>query len=185
MNSQNVTAGKPNIEGAIFVAPLGSTLPTDAVTALDAAYEELGYASDAGLANDMTRTSTEIKAWGGDTVLNVQTDKKDNFTLTLIEAKDENVLKQVFGDDNVTVSGTDIAIKVNSKELSAHSWVINMILSGGYLKRIVLPNAQVTNIDQVSYADASAVGYGLSLSCLPDSSGNTHYEYISAGTASV
>ena len=31
----NVTAGKPRTQGAVFAAAVGSTLPTDAVTALD------------------------------------------------------------------------------------------------------------------------------------------------------
>ena len=35
----NVTAGKPKIGGAVFRAALGSTLPTDATTALDAAFK--------------------------------------------------------------------------------------------------------------------------------------------------
>ena len=33
--STNVTAGKPKITGAVFVAPLGTTIPTDATSALD------------------------------------------------------------------------------------------------------------------------------------------------------
>ena len=34
----NVSTGKPNISGAVYVAPMTATLPTDATTALDAAF---------------------------------------------------------------------------------------------------------------------------------------------------
>ena len=45
-NTQNVTYGKPKVGGAVHVAPLETTLPTDATTALDAAFKSLGYISE-------------------------------------------------------------------------------------------------------------------------------------------
>ncbi len=73
--TQNVTYGKPNVAGAISVAPLGTTLPTDAVGALDAKFKNLGYISEDGLTNADTRESESIKAWGGDVVLTSQNRK--------------------------------------------------------------------------------------------------------------
>lgn len=40
-DAKNVSTGKPKVGGAIFRAPLGTTLPTDATTALDAALSHL------------------------------------------------------------------------------------------------------------------------------------------------
>ena len=34
----NVSAGKPKVSGAVFRAPLGTTLPTDATTSLGNAF---------------------------------------------------------------------------------------------------------------------------------------------------
>ena len=66
-NSANVNAGKPAATGAIFVAPLGTTLPTDATTAKNGAFVELGYVSEDGVTNSNSTNSADIKAWGGDT----------------------------------------------------------------------------------------------------------------------
>ena len=55
-----------------------------------------------------------------------------------------------------------------------------MLLSDGSAKRSVLPNAKITNVAEITYSDSAAVGYNATLNAMPDTNGNTHYEYISA-----
>ena len=82
---KKVTSAKPKIGGAIYSAPFGTTLPTDATTELNTAFKALGYISEDGLTNENTASTENIKAWGGDIVDNVKTEKKDKFTYKLIE----------------------------------------------------------------------------------------------------
>lgn len=176
----NVSAGKPKVGGAINVADTSATLPTTVNAALTG-FTALGYVSEDGLTNQNTIDSEDIKAWGGDTVLVIQTEKTDTFGLTLIEVLNVDVLKIVFGDTNVTGTLADgITVNVNATELPEKAWVIDMVMRNGALKRIVIPRAKVSEIGEVSYTDNEAVGYELTLTALPDAAGNTHYEYIKA-----
>lgn len=183
-DAKNVTVGKPKIGGAVFRAPLGTELPTDATTALNQAFKCLGYISDDGLTNANSPESDKIKAWGGDTVYNYQTEKPDTFQFKLIEALNVEVLKAVYGDENVTGSLEEgIVLKANSQEQKDCCWVVEMILNGDTIKRIVIPCAKVTELEDIVYADEEALGYGTTISTTPDASGNTHYEYIKKGAA--
>lgn len=182
-NVNQVTVGKPKTGGSVYRAPLGTDVPTDATTALDTAFKCLGYISEDGITNATEKESEEIKAWGGDVVLRPQTSYADSFTMTLIEALNVEVLKTVRGDDNVTGTlDTGIAVKANSKEDTPHVYVIEQVMSGNVAARTVIPNATVTEIGEVTYADGDAVGYEITLGCMPDDTGDTHHEYYKKAT---
>lgn len=174
----NVTAGKPAAGGAIYRAPLGTTLPTDATTALDAAFVSLGFCSDDGLTNSNSPETDNVKAWGGKNVLALQTDKPDTFQFKLIEVLNPNVLKAIYGDDNVTGTlSTGITVKANADEPEEACWVVEMVMRDGAVTRKVLPDAKVTELGDIVYKDDEVTGYEVTLLAMPDATGQTHYEY--------
>jgi len=175
----NVTAGKPAIGGAIWRAAKGTTLPTDAATALAAAFKSLGYCSEDGLTNASAPSTSFIRAWGKDIVLTLLDEKNDSFQVTLIEALNDEVLKAVYGSDKV--SGTlsaGLTVEVDNTLPEEGVWVVDMIMNSNTVKRIVIPHGVLTDLDDITYSDSDAVGYGVTITAMPDANGKTHYEYI-------
>ena len=140
MNSENVSFGKPGASGAVFVAPAGTAVPTDATTALAAEFQNLGYIHEDGLVNGVETDTESVTAWGGDMVLEDQTSFGENFTFSLIETN-VDTLKLYYGDDKVTEVGGVITIRQNSKPLDE--------------KVVVFENTQESNIDNNTYTRCS------------------------------
>lgn len=177
-NSANVTAGTPKVGGAFFHAPLGTTLPTDAKTALDVAFKNLGYISEDGLTESTSIDTNTVKAWGGDVVMVNQTGKKTTFSLTLIEALNEEVQKYTHGTGNVTGDlTTGMTVKNTSGELEPEVLVVEQIMNGNVLKRTVIPSGKITSIGDISYKDGEPVGYNVTITASVDDKGAASYDY--------
>lgn len=150
-----VTNAKPKVGGAIYSAPTGTALPTDATSALNAAFKCLGYVSDDGIQNSDERKTDDIKAWGGDIINSVQKEKTDTFKYTLAEVLNVDVLKEVYGDANVTGTlDTGVVVKSNSTELKEHVIVIELVLRDNVLKRIVIPQGKSPKLAKSSMLTA-------------------------------
>lgn len=174
----NVSVGKPNVSGAIYRAPIGTQLPTDATTALNSAFKCLGYVSEDGLKNNNSPGVETVKAWGNETVLTYMSEKEDTFSFTLIEALNLDVLKAVYGSGNVAGAlSTGVTITANNEMPENAAFVCELLLNGK-AKRIVIPEAAVSEVGEISYTDAEAIGYEITLTAISDEDGVTHYEYI-------
>lgn len=181
-----VTAAKPRVAGVVYRAPKGTTLPTDATTALADTFKSLGYLSEDGFTNNYEISSEDIREMGGNIVLTVQTEVSDTFAFKLISALEVEVQKAVYGDSNVTgtLAGTNgMAVTVKGDEAAESVWVFETIMRDGALKRIVIPDGKISAIGEIAYKRNEAVGYDITLTALLDSTaGFNHKEYTKAAS---
>lgn len=183
-NANNVTAGKPRVAGSVYRAATTASAPNTADSTLGSAFKSLGYISEDGVTNNNSPETEDIKAWGGDIVLNTLTGKEDKWTFKLIESMNTDVLTAVYGSTNVSGNlASGITVKAKAEASEAGMYVIDMVLKNNVLKRIVIPNATVSEVSEIVYKDDEAVGYEVTITAVPDSSGYTHYEYMKNGTS--
>lgn len=179
-NTTLVSTGKPKVAGAIYRAPKGTTLPTDATSTLAVGFLDMGYVTEDGVTNSNAPSTEKVKAWGGQIVLIVSTEKPDTWKMKFLESLNSNVLETVYGAGNVTLDAVNgkISVVANADALEEWSYVIDMVMAGGALKRVVIPAGALSALGDIVYKDNEAVGYEVTLDALPDSFNNNHYEYI-------
>lgn len=175
--ASNVFAAQPKATGALRVAPLGTTAPTNASAALNAAFIDLGYIGEDGFTESTARDTEKKKAFGGATVKILQTDYTNTFQFAFMESINANVLKRVFGADNVTVAGANITVKKNKKVLDRESWVIDTE-DGDNLLRTYIPDGQITEVDDVVKVHGDTISYTVTIEAFEDASGNNSYDFI-------
>lgn len=168
--------------GGILSAPLGSALPTNASTPLDATFKALGLIGEDGLSETADRSTEPVRAWGGSVARVLQTEFGLSYTWQFITTN-EAVLREVHGDSNVTVTpGVDpahdeLAIAVNKKMLPVKSYIFE-VKDGDNKIRIVIPNGQITAVGGKTYSHNDIIRREVTLTCYEDESGNEGYEYI-------
>jgi hypothetical protein len=184
--AQEIAAPSPKVTGGVLVAPLGTTLPTDATTALDPAFITLGRVSVDGVDRTEERPNTEVNDWGGDLIAILQDKYGITLKFKLLQLMNADVQKAAHGQDNVTVTpptastGTLISSKMNAQLLDYGSWVIDAY----YLKmsmRLVVPYGRITLVGPLKWVHKELASYDLTLRPFPDLYNNHAYEYWNDG----
>ena len=173
--SDNVKVG---YDGAVYVAPTGSTGPTDASTALDAAFLELGFLDETGVTVAHDDEVTEIKAWQRATVVRKTTTSSDT-TVAFAMAETNKAALEFFykktmetGDDALNESGAP-AKKV--------SLVIDVI-DGTFIHRMYLASCEVTERGEITMTSEDGVGYPVTVTAYEENSVKIAHFFDSALT---
>lgn len=185
-NTSDVRIGAPDQKttGAIKHAPIGTTLPslssiTKAAVTLDPAFTGNEYVSEDGLTLTPSMSTTEIKDWSGSTVRKVLESFDGTLNWTMISTN-AGALGVAFGADHVETNaatlehGAQIRASLGAHLPEAQSWVF-LMKDGDARIVIVVPNGQITEVSETTFASNAAVGWAVTLSCYPDESGECIY----------
>lgn len=189
-----IGAPEQSVTGAIKNAPIGTTLPTlSSITkqgvTLDNAFTGDEYVSEDGLTLTPAMSTTDIKDWSGATVRKVLESFDGTLSWTMISTN-ASALGIAFGADHVTTQaaatahGAQIRAELGAHIPEARSWVF-LMKDGDARIVIVVPNGQVTEVGEVTFASNAAVGWNVTLSCYPDESGECIYVMTDDGVTTA
>lgn len=176
MNAAEVGVGAAQVTGAIWVAPKGTTLPTDATTSLAGTWKLLGFTSDAGVTISESRSNNAIRAWEGRyEVYNVVTEYTESVAFTPIQINSD-VAKLTWGEGNVTVGLNTIAAAHTAENLEPVCIVIETTPRENIVKRYT-GTFQLVQRGDATLDGTQVDGRQLTFNAIPDTSGVTCYEY--------
>jgi len=158
------------VTGAVYLAPSGTTLPTDSSLALNEAFKNVGYISEDGIVETPEEDNTEIRAWqNGDIVRRVQASHEIQYQFMMIETNEVS-LEAYYGN----YEAGDVL--VTGEQLPRQCMVIETI-DEGKIRRRVAPDAQVIERGELSLTNEEATGYDVTFTCYPDTDGVKVYLY--------
>lgn len=185
-SNADVRVGAPDqkVTGAIKHAPKGTAIPaltdiTKAAVTLDQAFTGDEYVSQDGLTLAPSMSTTEIKDWSGATVRKVLESFDGTLSWTMISTN-AGALAIAFGADHVTTAaattthGAQVQAALGAYLPEEQAWVF-LMKDGDARIVIAVPDGQITEVGEVTFASNAAVGWQVTLSCYPDASGNCIY----------
>ena len=185
-NTSDVRVGAPDqsTTGAILHAPVGTALPTlSSITKTGVSYNQAftgnEYVSEDGLTLSPSRSTTDIKDWSGSVVRKVLESFDGTLQWTMIST-DKAALEVSFGSKHVTYTtansthGNQAQAALGAYLPDEYAWLF-LIKDGNARIVIAVPDGQITEVGDVTFASNAAVGWQVTLSCYPDSTGNSIY----------
>ncbi|MET8185728.1 phage tail protein [Streptomyces sp. NPDC005246] len=183
MSADN-TQVRVGVTGAVYVAPVGTTAPTDPYTPWGAGWIDLGYCTEDGLTESLNEDRQEFKAWGRKRPVRTQiTNRTNTFKIGTQETKAHTV-SLFYGVDiaDMTSSGTGDTQFISWNEPEDPEpmyYALGMdVIDGDYPKRIVVARAEVTAKGDIVYKADQTVSYDLTFTALEAASGVSAINYM-------
>ena len=177
-NKLEVAFAKGRASGAVWIDTAENPeLPTDAISPLPATAVSLGFIGPDGIENVTDVTEDEYEDMDGQVIATTVTSSKETVSFVLTQTSVE-VLEAIYGADNVKVTGDSIDVKNRASELPHRAWYIELVLTGGKVKRKVVAEAKPKGGRTVSYKKGEPITYPVELTCFPDEDGVTSVDFI-------
>lgn len=176
----NVSTTRGIRGGYAFCAPVGTPLPTDIETELDAAFENVGFISEDGWKENLDTSSENIPDMNGDTVDTYSGENTETLAMTLIEMS-KSALSVQYGHKNVSVDSTGKLMTVKHNWGNAEeylSWVLELVLKNGRRWRKVIESAKKTDLGEFTGNSTTVAGREVTLTYQQDKDGTGCVDYF-------
>jgi hypothetical protein len=177
-NNANLLAGigaaGADATGLAWFADTGSTAPTDATSALAAAFKNAGLITEDGLSGKVNTSSKDVKAYGSTQIQRrIITDTSLTFDLTFLETNQYS--QAVYWGKGLTsitpgvgTGAFSLSFGVYTRQLYA---AVFDVVDGTNHLRFYAPQVEVTDRKDFKVGAGTEISWGVTLTAYPNSSG--------------
>lgn len=168
----DATQVRVGITGQVYRAPLGSTSPTDSVSALAAAFVGLGYVGEDGVEENWDDSVDNIVAWQNATVVRAAVTESQG-TLEFMLIQTNKAVLEAFHRGSTITEPSPGNFRMDVKPIVAdpRMWVLDVV-DGAKHERILVGNGEITQRGSIMYRNGEPIGYPMTITAYPDANGN-------------
>lgn len=166
----NEDAVRVGVTGTVFLAPKGTTLPTDTTTALNAAFKSVGFISEDALTESLAITTERLRAWQRPVGLRTLTTEVEwTFKFGMLETS-PLVLDLYYGlDDGSTVASGVATTEIMAWPQSVQRAMVIEIVDGDVITRYAIPVAEIGDREEVDHTNTDGTIWGVTVNVMGSS----------------
>lgn len=140
------------LDGDVYYAPVGTSVPTDVSTAFAAAWLALGLLSDEGVSESREDDTEDYFAWGNKKIRTVRSHHSRTFSVTALE-DNYKVWALVNPGSPVPVTATGITTRIVKVPTPNPVAVAFHVVDGTNIKRILIPRCELSEVGDVTRSE--------------------------------
>lgn len=151
-----------SVSDAILLAPVGTTMPTTIAAAPAAAFEDVGWLSDAGITETFTGTASEIRGHQGQGVVRKRMETPGTkFGFVALETKKQTSELRYYVKSSTTTSGTVKQTRGAGQRVSRRAAIIDLFDADdlSVRTRLLIPVLEITPNGDRTYVATDIAGF--------------------------
>lgn len=148
----NPGAVRVGITGTVYIAPVGTALPTDIAASLNAAFVSVGFISEEALTESLEITKEKLRAWQRPVgIRNLTTEVNWSFQFGMLETS-PLVLDLYYDlDDGTSVAGGVATTAIKAFPQSNQRAMVIEIVDGDVTTRYAIPVVEIGEREEVTH----------------------------------
>lgn len=188
-NRANVLVGAPDVSasGGFWIGKVvtdEALFPKNATDEWNPGLEFVtaGFISEDGVTKSVDKSTEKIKDWNLDVVIVVTTEHDVKLSVTFLESANADVLKMIYGDDNVIIDGDDIHVRETSDDPPHRSIGFDIKGQADARARGFAADVQVTTAPEVTFVKKDIIKYEVELECFSDVTNAKFHQFMKAAS---
>ena len=178
----NEEAVRVGVTGTVWVAPVGTALPDDVTTPLNAAFESVGYISEDALVEALSITQELLRAWQRPIGLRtLTTEVAWTFQFGMLETS-PLVLDLYYGGAETTVDTGVAATAIKAWPTSSRKAMVIEIEDGDVITRYAIPVVEIGEREEVNHTNTEGTIWGVTVNVMGSSLDEMGFRYTNDPT---